>query len=250
MVSVTQRISKIKQPRGGYLPSKLFSVQELTDGKELNEVENLHAVLIGICVDYLTRFMNGAAKEEAFRISLIGAMLIRKQEMAAKLLNGITGLDDSSIINACRLSGFDVVYRAGRARYKPVEEIKPDKATIDNIRIMVERSLEFLEEFGPVKKYGFTFEGGYTDTIDCGDGDFLTADTLWDFKVSKRDINKDQTLQLLVYYLMGLNSVHFDFQMIDKLGVFNPRQNKVYLLEIDKIPDETIELVSSEVIGY
>ncbi|AXQ79791.1 hypothetical protein DDV21_011420 [Streptococcus chenjunshii] len=250
MVSVTQRISAIKQPRGGYLPSKMFAVRELTDSKELNEVENLHAVLIGICVDYLTRLMNGAAKEEAFRVSLIGAMLIRKQEIAAKLLDEITGLDDSSIINACRLSGFDVVYRAGSARYKPVEEISPDKATIDNIRIMVERSLAFLEEFGPVKKDGFTFEGGYTDTIDSGDGDFLTEDTLWDFKVSKSAIKKEQTLQLLVYYLMGINSVHGEFQMIDKLGIFNPRQNKIYLLEIDRISDETIELVSNEVIGY
>ncbi|MEX2804698.1 hypothetical protein AB3329_06235 [Streptococcus sp. H31] len=250
MVSVTQRISAIKQPRGGYLPSKMFAVQELTDGKELNEVENLHAVLIGICVDYLTRFMNGAAKEEAFRVSLAGAILIEKHKIASKLLDGVIGLDDSSIINACKLSGFDVVYRLGRARYKPVEEISPDKATIDNIRIMVERSLAFLEKFGPVKKDGFSFEGGYTDTIDSGDGDFLTADTLWDFKVSKRDINKDQTLQLLVYYLMGVNSIYDEFQMIDKLGIFNPRQNKVYLLKIDKIPDETIELISSDVIGY
>jgi hypothetical protein len=37
---------------------------------------------------------------------------------------------------------------------------------------------------------GFTFEGGYTDTVSKGDGDLTTADTLWDFKVSKAKVKK------------------------------------------------------------
>mgnify|MGYP007064399459 CR=1 FL=1 len=32
MVSVTQRIKQIKQPRGGYLPVKAFTVTTLDDG--------------------------------------------------------------------------------------------------------------------------------------------------------------------------------------------------------------------------
>ncbi|MGT2947715.1 hypothetical protein [Streptococcus devriesei] len=250
MVSVTQRIKQIKQPYGGYLPPKLFSVDDLTDSKELSGEENIHASLVGLCVDYLTRFMNGTPLEEAFKISLYGALMIKKSELASTLLSQITGLDDTSIISACQLAGFDVVYRAGQLGYKPVEEIVPDAATILNIRIMVERSLAFFEEYGPIVKDGFTLEGGYTDTITAGDGDFLTSDTLWDFKVSKSKPNKDQTLQLLIYYLMGQQSIHPEFQSIEKLGLYNPRQNKVFLLNIADISADILETVKKEVIRY
>ncbi|KRK10190.1 hypothetical protein FD11_GL002144 [Ligilactobacillus pobuzihii E100301 = KCTC 13174] len=50
---------------------------------------------------------------------------------------------------------------------------------------MVQLSLNFFEQYGPKKVDGFTFEGGYTDLITSGDGDFITEDTLWDFKVSR-----------------------------------------------------------------
>ena len=50
---------------------------------------------------------------------------------------------------------------------------------------MIERSILFFKQYGPITKEGFTFEGGYTKNISTGDGDFLTRDTLWDFKVSK-----------------------------------------------------------------
>ena len=40
MVSVTQRIKQIKQPRGGYLPVKAFTVTMLDDGQVLNPEES------------------------------------------------------------------------------------------------------------------------------------------------------------------------------------------------------------------
>lgn len=110
--------------------------------------------------------------------------------------------------------------------YKPVEEIKPDSDTIENIVIMVKRSLTFWKEYGPITKDGFTFEGGYTDIVSSGDGDYLTEDTLWDFKVSKEEPKSKYTLQLLMYYIMGGHSIHPEFQKIEKLGIFNPRKTK------------------------
>ncbi|MFU0512184.1 hypothetical protein [Gardnerella leopoldii] len=35
-----------------------------------------------------------------------------------------------------------------------------------------------------------------------------------DFKVSKEKLDKDQTLQLLMYWRMGLHSIHPEFQNI------------------------------------
>ena len=262
MYSVTKRISMVKQPYGGYLNKKQFDVTAIDDGNILNEVENIHASLIGLVVDYLTRFMMGTSVEEAFKISLQGALCLDlflnnangKKGLALrnakKLLKGIKGLDDESISNACKLVGYDVCFRAGVMGYKPVEEINPDSDTIENIVIMVKRSLAFWKEYGPIMKDGFTFEGGYTDIVSSGDGDYLTKDTLWDFKVSKEEPKSKYTLQLLMYYIMGCHSKQPEFKKIEKLGIFNPRKNKVYIANISSISSEIIEKVSREVIGY
>ncbi len=59
-----------------------------------------------------------------------------------------------SVNNVCKLVGYDVCFRAGIMGYKPVEEINPDSDTIGNIVIMIERSLTFWKEYGPIIKDG------------------------------------------------------------------------------------------------
>ena len=260
LYSVTKRISMIKQPRGGYINKKQLIIETLDDGKTLNEEENIHASLVGLAVDYLTRFMMGTPAEEAFKISLQGAFCLdlalgrlknkEAQDFATLLLEDIKGLDDKSIINACKLAGYDVCFRAGIMGYRPVQEINPDKATIENIAIMVNRCLSFWEKYGPLVKDGFTFEGGYTDTVSSGDGDYLTKDTLWDFKVSKTEPKTQHTLQLLMYYIMGCHSIHPEFKSINKLGLFNPRLNKIYTININSISPEIIKEIENDVICY
>ena len=180
----------------------------------------------------------------------MGARKVDMEDLAEALLDLVTGLDDLSIESACRLASFDVVFRAGVKYYKPFEEISVNAETIENIRIMVERSLCFFDLYGPLVKDGFHFLGGYTDTIDKGDGDFLTKDTLWDFKVTKTAPNKDHTLQVLVYYIMGLHSFDPDFLSIQNLGFYNPRKNIVYQLPVSDIPLELIQMIENEVICY
>lgn len=249
MVSVTTRVSKVKQPRGGYIKPKELSVVEIDDGIDLHAEENVHASLVGIAVDYLTRFTLGTSLEEAFRISLQGAWNVKEFDYAQELISGIKGLDDKSIENACKLVGFDVAFRNSIAAYKPVQSIQPDRYTISNIKTMVKRALAFTEKYGPIVKDGFTFEGGYNQVITSGDGDFLTHTGLWDMKVSKSAPTNKHTLQLLVYYLLGLRSIHHEFENIEELGVFNPRLNTVYVLQLKDIPSEIISEVASKVIG-
>lgn len=86
--------------------------------------------------------------------------------------------------------------------------------------------------------------------MSAGDGDFLTKDTLWDFKVSKSRLQPRQTLQLLIYWRMGLHSIHEEYQDVKYLGVYNPRQNVVYRLAVTQIPQDVIETVETDVIGY
>lgn len=250
MSSVTKRIKQIKQPYGGYLKKSDFDIIQMDDGKELNDQENIHAVLVGMAVDYLTRLNMGASVQAAFSISLTASVFINELENAIQLAKNIRGLDHQSVKNACQLVGYDVCLRSSPAYYKPVSSIQPDSKTIENIIIMVERSLSFFKKYGPLIMNGFTFEGGYTSTITSGDGDYLTKDTLWDIKVSSAEPNSINRLQLMVYYLMGIHSIHSEFQSIKFLGIFNPRKNKIYKCEINKIPKKTMALIELEVIGY
>lgn len=248
---MTQRIAQIKQPRGGYIKPKDLAVESLGDGvKALNLEENVNPSLMGTTVDYMARFMSGASAESAFKISLMGARIASEESKALKLIEGVKSLDDDSIINALKLSGFDVCKRVGIAMYKSIDEINPDVSTIQNVRTMVERSLHFLDIYGPKVLDGFTFFGGYTDTVDSGDGDFTTADTLWDFKVVTQPVKSKHTLQLLMYWRMGLHSIHPEFQNIEYLGIYNPRMNKVHRIAVEDISEDVIVKVEREVIGY
>ena len=249
--SVTQRIKQVKQPYGGFINPKNMTSTLLGEGIEaLNPNEATHAGLVGLAVDYMTRFMLGAPVDKAFQISMIGAKLIKEEKKAKRLMSGVNGLDKDSVINAVKLSGFDVCYRAGIMGYRPVDKIIPDAATVENIITMVNRSLKFFDTYGPNVLDGFTFEGGYTDVVSAGDGDFTTKDTLWDFKVSKAPIKKEHTLQLLMYWRMGLHSIHPEFKSIQYLGIFNPRLNTVSRIAVTDIPVEIIKDVEKNVIGY
>ena len=277
MASVTQRINNIKQPRGGYIrPSTLTSLV-MNDEIILNEKENIHGTLIGMAVDYLTRFEMGSKISDAFSISLKGAKAAQTfgvkpaLKVADQLAKGIKNLDNLSITNACKLVTFDAWYRNpfGAMTAKGYDEINPDEPTIENIRTLVNRGKAFFEDFGPITKDGFTFDpedastldyekmiigignyGGYTPTVNAGDGDFITKDTLWDFKVSKSTPTNKHTLQLLMYWIMGQHSGQKIFKSITKIGIFNPRLNTVYTLDIANIPNDIISTVESNVIGY
>lgn len=233
------------------MPPKEFKTTQLVDFECTKNILSAHKSIQGLAVDYLTRFMSGYPKEEAFKISLFGADAVFEINEAKELLGEIKGLDRQSIISTCKLVCYDVAYRVGPTAYSPVLRSEIEEELISNIRVLVKRALSFFEKYGPIIKCGFTFEGGYTDVVTSGDGDFLTSDTLWDFKVSQAPLSSKQTLQLLMYYILGYNSNHKEFQnKIKKLGVFNPLLNVVYELNISEISDETFHTVSRYALGY
>lgn len=250
LVSVTKRISQVKQPVRGYLPFKSMEEIVLNSAIELVDMENenISPAIVGTAVDYLTRFMLTGNVDEAFKIALYGSKLARQEAYGQQLAKNIVGLDTESIKNACKLVGFDSVVRAGLVFYKPIKDANLE--TTGNIKEMVNRSLKFFSAYGPVIKDGFTFEGGYTNTINAGDGDFLTADTLWDFKVSKYPPKKEHTLQLLIYYFMGKNSIHDYFKPIKNIGLFNPRLNTVYLYKVEDLEPSYVIEINQFIIGY
>ena len=282
MSSVTQRIKEIEQPKSGYLPVNLFTRTKYNDGITLKKWENVHPANVGLAVDYLTRNEIERDLEKAFDVSLRGAIIAEEEfgkkgyaSQAFKILDGITGLDDNSIKNACLLTYYDAWYRDPIAAMHADSPAEPDKATIDNIRVMTARSVRYFMEKGLLKTeftffpdgtneedirkalngYGYNPAGifrigGYTETVDAGDGDYLTEDTMYDLKVIRKDINIDHTLQVLMYYIMGKHSGRKEFQKVKKLGIYNPRLNFDYILDVSGIDEKIISDVEQEVIGY
>lgn len=284
MATVKQRVKEVKQPRGGYVNPSAFVVITRNDGVELNPVENIPATIIGTVVDYMTRFLTGTPKEKSFEISLKGVELVSNfleynnitsdgiKETAHKLFDNIKGLDEMSIICACKLVTYDFFYRNfnASANAPSPQDIEPDKPTVENIITLLNRSVSFIDEYGPIVQGGFSFNppvenkalydamldtkqgtyGGYTPTVSKGDGDFLSLHTLWDFKVLRSKINSQHTLQLVMYYLMGKHSGQPIFDDIMNVGIFNPRLNEVYILDMETVSEDTIKEIESAVIGY
>jgi len=262
MYTVTSRIEQIRQPRGGYVRPSSFETTLYDDGKTLNEHENIHWTVVGLAVDYLTRFLLGDAAKDAFAVSVKGAKVAKffgskdSQDSVKEIreyLKKIKGLDDQSIVNACKAVTFDVWFRnIGSAPLaRTAKETQPDPGTVENVRILVERSVAFWQAHGPVLVKGFDFTpDGYSDMVSKGEGDYLTEDTLWDIKVSKQAPRSKHTLQILMYYIMGKHSNNKIFENITKIGIFNPRLNKSYVLDMTTVPDEVIAIVEKEVICY
>ena len=250
-VSVTKRIEQIKQPWGGYIRPKLMKKTILDDSETLpTEVESVSAGIIGMVVDYMTRFVSGASTTEAFRISLMGATRCNRMPQAMALLNRIKGTDDDSIKAACKLVWFDQVYRAGTISgdYRTIDA---DETTCEHVRIMIKRSQDFFAKYGPIVVEGPTFEGGgYTEIVRTGDGDFTTEDTIWDFKVSKNEPSSKYTLQLAMYYIMAKHSGKPEYILLNYIGIFNPRMNAFYRYDMGKLPVEIVKEIEEEIIGY
>lgn len=264
MYSVTERIKRVKHP-GRFIKVSDFTKIQFDDGKTLAPYENIDGSLMGRVVDYLTRAAVSGDLCGAFHYSIEGAKYADKIESryggkadnlkeAERLLSEIRGFDDTSIIIASRLTWYDLWYRKPEAamRYGR-QDIFPNMPTIWNIRRMVRRSMEFLKGCGGAVKFDLTFEpNGYTQTVSSGDGDFLTADTLWDMKVYRptTKITKRETLQILMYWIMGQHSGQEIFKGVTKIGFFNPRMNTAYVLDVSKIPAEVIREVEDKVICY
>lgn len=280
MSTVTQRAKQFKQPYGGYVKPSAFTKMAFKDGIALEPTENIHASLVGIAVDYMTRFLMMQDVKKAFNVSTTGyaarlhvlwddnedkiieQIALDGENSVLFLLEQIKGMDDASITAACKAVSYDVWYRDPMAAFlsKDASEITPDQPTIQNIRTMIERSLAFWKNVGPITAEGFDFQEkdahgailktGYTATVNAGEGDYLTSDTLWDFKTSKNAPTSKHTLQLLMYYLMGKHSGIDIFKSITRIGFFNPRLNIAYVLDVKDVPDAILKAVEQDVIGY
>lgn len=288
MMTVSGAAGMITQPRGGYIQFKDFQADTFEDDDFIDgSEENIAASLVGLTVDYLTRYLLTKDKEKAFDISYKGYSILDKysglqsseikmiqkifeghdKKFEFRLLEEIASTDwtkvyntlmdrldlelsDLCISSAAKLSGFDVAYRRGTQFFTGIRNINPDQNTIDHIRRLTQRTLVIIKNYGQLIDSGFDFPEAYTKQIVNADADYLTKDTLWDLKVIKGRFNKAHTMQLLLYWRLGMKSDPKKFSKVKYIGIISPRHNKAYRYELSQIPQEFIDFLDYKVIGY
>lgn len=238
------------------------------------EDEGVPASLTGMAVDYLTRMaLTGEDAAKTFNIACLGFENSRYMcedqyfETFYQLLNEVDELHKSGSTDWIRLAAYpalalvtcDSLYRTGTGKPFHLKDgtVVPwisDRTclpvTSHDIDEMVHRGIKLFENYEPLVAAEITFQGGYTGIIASGDGDYLTENTLWDFKVSIKEPNNRQLLQLLVYWQMGLKSIHPEYQKVKFLALFNPRTNTIYRLSTDQVSPECVRWLQNDVIGY
>lgn len=255
--SVTAILGALKQPKGGFLPLKDFDSKTYPDNLTVVGEYGIHPSLVGLAVDYGTRIALGDDVEKAFGIALVGAGMVGATKEAEELLAQIdpvalrsSNSDEQSIVALCKLSGFDSAFRAGAKAYKPVSEINPDAQTIADIGNLILRTKAFFDASAEAVIAGFTFEGAYTDDAGASDGDYICADTLWDLKVSKNEPTIKNTMQVLLYYLMGLRSNKDEFKAVTRIGLFNPWLQKSWSISVLDLDESFLSMVENDILGY
>lgn len=258
-MTISEASKNIEQPLDGYIKTVWLSKMSFDDKQLAYPLENLSHVDIGLAVDYLTRLVNGQNKRDVFDISIQGAYRYCKTLSGENLntaiynlkryYSNLVSLDDISIICACNLVKYDVYYRNAPSDFNPIE-LHPDELTIQNIRMMVNRTVRFINTFGPIVRSGGQIRSDKARNILGGRYDYVTSDTLWDIKTLMYSPDICNTLQLVLYYLMGLEEGMEEFRGITKLGIYNPRLNEVYTLQVNRISPYLLEELKRNVIGY
>ena len=53
-----------------------------------------------------------------------------------------------------------------------------------------------------------------------------------------------------MYYIMGKHSINDVFDDISKIGIYNPRLDCMYTLDMDEVDSSVIGAIKKDVIGY
>lgn len=234
------------------------------DGIDLNfNDKNTNNTMISITTNYLTRYFllkenNDSklseieCKEKAFLIPKKGSEISNKKSEFDDLLKRINiknnQIDDETIINAMQISNFSFFYWKDDFKYEKIKKANPDNETINNIRIMIQRSVDFFKN-NDFYECSILFDESLRKTkcLTRADADFMSKKTLWKFSIQKEMKNKNKDLiKLLIYYVLSKKNPNWEksiYKDLDSIGIFNPRLNVFIFWKIDDIGKELIKKI-------
>lgn len=196
---------------------------------------------------------NKDIQSDAFSELIYG---INAFELFSKLKRG---LSDETIISACQLVGYKIWYDdTDKAKKMEISNSRtehvPDNKTIKNIRIMVNRLIQFLDREGDMIASNFPFadeeHNGYSEVISEGEGEYLTEYGIFVVDTSKNIPDDKMILKSFVHYIMAITSQIPIFDDIVKIGILNPRCNICYYIYTENIPVSIIREVKQDLICY
>lgn len=271
-VSSIVNIPKL-QPHGGFIPPKDMTVEPLDDEVSNNyeylvemscKMGSLRPQSLGLVFDYLLRtemaLIAGENASDAilntFKVSFMGASLANKMDDARKLALKLFDLyqkkkrDRKKIAQvASELVVYDAVFRAGY--YNPdAEKPKVNDGDKNALDLMLGATECYLLEKEQLTSLGFGFTAIGAENVAPSDGDLLTKDSVIDIKCSVNEPTSKHTLQLLLYYILGLHEQPDAFKPLKYVKILNPRLGRIYSYEIAKVDVESLKHIESEIMGY
>lgn len=148
MASAATRAKEAWQPRGGYVDPRSMKAVRFEGARPLFPAasENVHPSVVETAVRRLLALIAGDTVEGAFSECVVSALVVGQRDDALRLRADIRGLDDASVASACRLSAYEAALEAGIALHaEDVTRMRPNAATLANVRTMVESASGFLK---------------------------------------------------------------------------------------------------------
>ena len=259
------------QPYGGYIPTKDLTEEPLTDEplyRSLLETSCKMGTLtpqsLGLVFDYILRtdlaVMAGSdpvdAVLNAFEVSFLGAKLINKIDDALTLgqkIADLYGKKKKKLAKIAQVASelvvYDAVFRAGY--YNPdAEPPRVSEGDKNALELMLGATEVYLLEKERLVSLGYGFRALEAEKVAPSDGDILTVDSLIDLKCSIKKPTSKHTLQLILYYILGLHEMSTEFKRLKYLKIVNPRLGQVYSYEISKLDTEDLKTIERDIMGY
>lgn len=262
-ISVTWILNNTEQPEEGYLPLNKFE-EIIMNNQFDNEPENVSASITGMITEFLTEsimmknipdkkdIISGANKlnNHNYYLSSLDNNKYNHKIRANKIIKYFEpNLTKASIKDALILMGYKKVnYLSDNFSQLSLNNISALNGQLSdsdsNIIIQyVQNSIDFLNknkqtiinsgiEISITQKN--KLRSKYESKIE-GVIDFITNDTLWDMKVRSTEPTKEDTLQILLYYIIIKLTNDQRFNNIKYLGLINPKIGKAYRIRIENI---------------
>ena len=257
------------QPHGGFLSPDEMAIESISKEEDyekknsiLNNLGNISSTSLGLVFDYLFRleyyldrgkpFMDAA--NNAFSIAYKGAMLSGRyydlNELFEKLKTYYERRDKNFrniLYTSCKIVNYDTIIRCGifNSFFRPPTMTTADAELMNR---MLHATKEYLKNKNELK-FGMEFLAKDFKRIMRSDCDLIADDSLIDFKCLSKKITSKHTLQLIMYYILGIYEEPEIFRNIKYLKIINPKLGLVYSYEISKIDYLKLSLIEEEIMG-